>query len=92
VNGESIYGTTYGPVQGVASIRTTAKDKNVFVHVFDWPSSALDIDGLQAKVISARLLATGQPLKFRQTEGKLQLDLPAQAPDPNVSTITVNAL
>ena len=25
VNGESIYGTTYGPVQGVASIRTTAK-------------------------------------------------------------------
>jgi alpha-L-fucosidase len=37
VNGESIYGTTYGPVQGVSSIRTTAKKDKIFAHVFDWP-------------------------------------------------------
>ena len=92
VNGESIYETTYGPVQGMASLRTTAKNKKVFIHVFDWPSSALDIDGLQAKVISAHLLTTGQALKFRQTVAKLQIDLPAHAPDPNVSTIAVNIL
>jgi alpha-L-fucosidase len=92
VNGESIYETTYGPVQGMASVRTTAKNKKVFIHVFDWPSSALDVDGLQAKVISAHLLTTGQALKFRQTEAKLQIDLPAHAPDPNVSTIAVNIL
>jgi alpha-L-fucosidase len=92
VNGESIYGTTYGPVQGMASIRTTAKDKKIFVHVFDWPSSALDIDGLETKVISAHLLATGQPLKFRQTEAKLEIELPAHAPEPNVSTIAVDTL
>jgi alpha-L-fucosidase len=31
VNGESIYGTTYGPLQGVLSIRTTVKkDKSLF--------------------------------------------------------------
>jgi alpha-L-fucosidase len=92
VNGESIYETTYGPVQGMASVRTTAKNKKVFIHVFDWPSSALDVDGLQAKVISAHLLTTGQGLKFRQTEAKLKIDLPAHAPDPNVSTIAVNIL
>ena len=92
VNGDSIYGTTYGPVQGMVSARTTAKDKKVFVHVFDWPSSAFVIEGLDAKVISAHLLATGQPLKFRQTEGKLQIDLPFHAPDPNVSTLAVNTL
>ncbi len=92
VNGDSIYGTTYGPVQGMVSARTTAKDKRVFVHVFDWPSSAFVIEGLDAKVISAHLLATGQPLKFRQTEGKLQIDLPSHAPDPNVSTLAVNTL
>jgi alpha-L-fucosidase len=92
VNGESIYGTTYGPVQGVARIRTTAKGKQVFVHVFDWPSSALDIEGLEARVISAHLLASGQPLTFRQTEGRLQIALPAHAPDPIVSTIAVNTL
>jgi len=92
VNGDSIYGTTYGPVQGMVSARTTAKDKRVFVHVFDWPSSAFVIEGLDAKVISAHLLATGQPVTFRQTEGRLQIDLPSHAPDPNVSTLAVNTL
>jgi alpha-L-fucosidase len=92
INGQSIYGTTYGPVQGVASIRTTAKDKRIFVHVFDWPSSALALDGLEVKVLSAHLLATGQPLQFRQTAGGLQIELPRQAPDSNVSTIAMNTL
>ncbi len=92
VNGESIYGTTYGPVQRMASARTTAKGKKVFIHVFDWPSSGFEINGLEAKVISARLLANGQPLRFRQTEGKLQIDLPSQPPDPNVSVIALRTL
>ena len=30
LNGDSIYGTTYGPVQGVAGLRTTAKDKSIY--------------------------------------------------------------
>jgi alpha-L-fucosidase len=45
--GESIYGTTYGPVQGVSSIRTTAKKDKVFVHVFDWPRGPLEINGFK---------------------------------------------
>jgi alpha-L-fucosidase len=89
VNGDSIYGTTYGPVQGVASIRTTAKDNNVFIHVFDWPSSSLEIIGIKPKVFSARLLATGQNLKFSQTEQRLNLDLPSKMPDTNVTTIAL---
>jgi alpha-L-fucosidase len=88
-NGDSIYGTTYGPIQGMAAARTTAKENKIFVHVFDWPGAHLDISGLSPKVLAARLLATGQPLKFRQTEGKLQIDLPTQAPDPNVSVIAL---
>jgi hypothetical protein len=76
----------------MASIRTTAKDKRIFVHVFDWPSSTLDVNGLESKVIAARWLATGQPLTFHQTEGKLAIELPAHAPDPNVSTIAVDTL
>jgi alpha-L-fucosidase len=92
VNGESIYGTTYGPVQRMASARTTAKGKKVFIHVFDWPSSGFEVNGLEAKVISARLLANGQPLRFRQTEGKLQIDLPSPPPDPNVSVIALRTL
>src|SRR6266446_3188839 len=85
VNGDSIYGTTYGPIQGVPSIRVTAKSGKIFIHVFDWPSAPLEINGLSAKVLSAYLLANGQPLKIRQSEGKLQVELPSQGPDPNVS-------
>jgi hypothetical protein len=39
--------------------------------------------------MSARLLATGQPLTFRQSEDKLQIDIPPQPPDPNVSVIAL---
>ena len=92
VNGEAIYGTTYGPVQGVASVRTTAKEKSIYVHVFDWPTNAMELAGIEAKVVSARLLAGGKPLTFRQKEGKLQIDLPAQAPDANASVIVLTSL
>ncbi len=90
LNGDSIYGTTYGPVQGVASLRTTANDKSIFVHIFDWPATAAcEITGIEAKVMSARLLASGKPLIFHQSEGKLHIDVPQQAPDPNVSVIAL---
>jgi len=89
VNGDSIYGTNYGPVQGMPSIRTTAKDNNIFIHVLDWPTAALEISGIKPKVISARLLATGQSLKFTQTEEKLKLELPSRMPDANVTTIAL---
>ena len=89
VNGDSIYGTTFGPVQGLPSIRTTAKDNKVFIHVLDWPIAALEISGIKAKVIFARLLATGQSLKFTQTEEKLKLELPSRMPDANVTTIAL---
>lgn len=92
VNGDSIYGTSYGPIQGVNTIRTTEKRETIFVHVFDWPSTALDVPGLNKKVISAHLLATGQTLKFRQSDVGVQIELPAKAPDPNVSVIALRAL
>ena len=92
VNGESIYGTTYGAVQNMKSVRTTAKRGRLFLHIFDWPSSPLDIPGLDMKVMSAQLLAGGQSLKFRQTERRLQIDLPPQPPDPNVTVIAVRTL
>jgi alpha-L-fucosidase len=79
-------------VQGIASLRTTAKGKKVYVHVIDWPTGKLEINGLDAKVIAAHLLATGQPVTFRQESGKLQVDVASRAPDPNVSTIVLNTL
>jgi hypothetical protein len=62
------------------------------VHVFDWPTGTLEMNGLDAKVIAAHLLATGQSLTFRQDSGKLQIDVAKRAPDPNVTTIALNTL
>jgi alpha-L-fucosidase len=92
VNGDSIYGTTYGPIQGVSGIRTTAKVDRVYVSIFDWPSTPLALPGLKKKVLSAHLLATGQPLKFRQSETGVQIDLPAQAPDANASVVALRTM
>lgn len=91
-NSESIHGTTYGPVQGLSSVRTTAKGRDVFVHVFDWPAAALELTAENLpKFSSASLLATGQSLEFHQEGRHLTLKLPAQAPDPDVSVIAMRA-
>ena len=45
VNGESIYGTQPGPVQGMAGLRTTQKDGVVYAHIFDW-SPEISLPGL----------------------------------------------
>jgi len=92
VNGESIYGTTFGPIQGETGYRTTSKRNEIFVHVFDWPSGPLQISGIKPKVLSARLLANNQPLTFQQTEAGVQMTLPSQAPGKHVNVIAIRTL
>jgi alpha-L-fucosidase len=92
VNGESIYDTTYGPIQGASGYRTTAKGSNIYIHVFDWPANSLQVAGLKSKVVSARLLANNQPLSVVQTQGNLQIHVPVQAPDKQVSVIALRTL
>jgi alpha-L-fucosidase len=77
-NGDAIYGTRPGPVQGVGWCRTTQKDRTVYLHVFDWPADGLlRLPDAIGPVQSARLLATGASLPV---EGAL-IRGPASAPD-----------
>lgn len=87
VNGEAIYGSTYGPVQGQAGYRTTAKDDAVYVHVFDWPQGALAIPNFGKKVVDARMLADKRPLAFTQRDAGIDVDLGGVTPDPNATVI-----
>jgi len=89
VNGEAIYGTTYGPVQGQSFGRTTRKGNTIYVHVFEWPKGALELSGLRSRTISATLLAGGRPLAFKQSGDRVWLTLPEEAPDPSVSVIAL---
>jgi alpha-L-fucosidase len=90
VNGDSIYGTTYGPWQKLAFGRTTAKGKTVYLHVFDWPASGeLKVGGALETVKSVTLLAGTRRLNFRQSREDLLVETPKLAPDPNASVIAI---
>ena len=89
VNGESIYGTTYGPLQNLAFGRSTAKGNKIYLHVSDWPKGSLEVPGLRVRVAAVTLLAGRQPLKFRQASEHLTIEVPAQAPDPHVSVLAL---
>jgi alpha-L-fucosidase len=89
-NGDSIYGSTYGPLQNAKGVRTTAKGGVVFVHVFDWSGTKLELTCERfPKFASASLLATGRPLSFQQHEAQLSIDLPAGVADPDVTVIAL---
>jgi alpha-L-fucosidase len=89
INAESIYGTTYGPLQDVSFARTTAKGGVTYLHIFDWPGATIELKGSPGKVTEVTLLAGGKPLGFRQSGGWLRIDLPKEAPDPDVSVLAI---
>ena len=90
VNGEAIYGTTYGPWQGLAGGRTTMKGKTIYLQLFDWPESSLEVAVGTARVVSARLLATGKPVAFQLSGGRLKLDLRGHAAQPHATVIVLH--
>jgi alpha-L-fucosidase len=82
VNGEAIYGTTYGPLQSLSFGRTTAKGRNVYLHVFDWQAEQITVPGLTASVESVSLLAGDRPVPFHQNGTTLVLNTSGIDPDP----------
>jgi len=89
VNGDSIYGTTYGPLQNLSFGRTTAKGDTIYLHVFEWPKGSLEVSGLKGRVSRVTLLAGGRSLKFNQTADRLSIQLPDQPPNPHVSVLAI---
>jgi alpha-L-fucosidase len=94
VNGESIYGTTVGPLASAPDWgRVTQKGSTLYLHVFNWPDDGkLLVDGLQAKVRKCYLLADERKrgLAVEQTSGGLRISLPSVAPDPIDSVIVLD--
>lgn len=88
-NGEAIYGTRPGPIQGESWCRSTRKGNKIYWHILAWPQ-----DGkFRVKWVGAAkayLLQdpTQSPLPIDQSSGMLALDGPRQAPDP-IATVIV---
>jgi alpha-L-fucosidase len=82
VNGESIYGTRPGPLQGMDGYRTTQKDGKIYLHVLDWPQGGkLTLPNLP--VTAAHLLANpSRQLGVSHSGDQTVIQGPASTPDP----------
>ena len=92
VNGEAIYGTQASPISqlpwGECTTKEVRNNTILYLSVFDWPKDGnLTIQGLNNKVISAKLLATGAKLKSSFKADCLIISIPATAPDKVASVI-----
>jgi alpha-L-fucosidase len=103
-NGDAVYNTERGHLEGTAFSNCSRKGNTLYVNVFFWPgntpaqqwlsfyqpATVVAIGGLQAKVKSARLLSTGKPVSFEQDKFSVRFTgLPAAAPDSPCSVIEV---
>jgi len=60
----------------------TRKGNTLYAHVHYWPGETVVIGNLLNKVLSARMFATGEPVKFQQDDFRIKLTgLPKKAPD-----------
>jgi alpha-L-fucosidase len=89
-NGKSIYESDQCQPRRSSYASFTRSGNTLYMHIHFWPGSTAAIAGLMAPVKSARLLATGQDVKFEQDRLRVRfLNLPANAPDNPVTTIAV---
>jgi alpha-L-fucosidase len=103
-NGKAIYETDRGQLTPNASCNYTRRGNTLYVHVHGWPGHTpaaewLDfykpevvvaIGGLKPKVLSAKILKTGQNVDFTQDEFSFRLTgMPMTAPDQPATVIEV---
>ncbi|MHB1355530.1 MAG: alpha-L-fucosidase [Anaerolineae bacterium] len=89
-NAESIYGSTYTPLTDQPWGCATRGADKVYLHVFNWPADGrLVIEGFPGRVFGATLLS-GEKLPFALGASRLEITVPVQAPDPDVSVLVVD--
>ncbi len=96
-NGESIYGTERVNTEWMNfnphGTSATAKGNTMYWHITRWYGKELWLGGLQMKVRNARIVSTGEKVKFKQTfkpTERLHLyDLPVNPPDKDMTVIAL---
>jgi alpha-L-fucosidase len=89
-NGQAIWGSDRCQPRRSNYMSFTRRGNTLYAHVHFWPGETLAICGLLTKVKSARLLATGQEVKFQQDRLRVRLmGLPARAPDNPLTTLAI---
>jgi len=91
VNGEAVYGTRPGPIQGAGWCRSMVKPGKIYLHVFYWPRAGeIQVPSIGKEVTKAYLLADPSCAALPITRGGdgLVIKGPVRAPDP-IDTVVV---
>lgn len=89
-NGDTIYESDPCQVSQSTYANFTRKGNTLYMHVHFWPGEYVAISGLMTGVKSARVLKTGQQLKFTQNRFQTRFPgLPRDAPDAPVTTLAI---
>jgi alpha-L-fucosidase len=89
-NGEAIYQSEPCQPRQSTYAGFTRKGNTLYMHVYFWPREYVAIGGFKTQVKSARLLASGQKVDFRQDRFRVRfIGLPMAAPDNPVTTIAI---
>jgi alpha-L-fucosidase len=69
----------------------TRQGNTLYAHIYFWNGPVFSVGGLQTKVLSAKLEASGKPVTFEQDQFRVKFtNLPAQAPDPIATVIAID--
>ena len=89
-NGESIYHSDPCQPRRSNYASFTRKGNTLYMHVHFWPGETASISGLKTSVKSAKLLASGKNVEFKQDKFRVRFTgLPAAAPDHPITTIAI---
>ncbi len=89
-NGAAIYTSEPCQPRRSAYAMFTRVGSTLYMHIHAWPGDTAVITGLLTPVKSARLLASGQAVRFQQEKLRTKLvGLPREAPDAPLTTIAI---
>jgi alpha-L-fucosidase len=89
-NGQSIHETDVCNPRRCRFGSFSRKGNTLYLHVYYWPGSTVAIAGLQTKVKSAKLLASGQNVAFKQDTYSLAFTgLPETMPQSPITTLAI---
>jgi alpha-L-fucosidase len=81
-NGDSIYSTRAGRLPPTVNTVSTQRGSTYYVHVLDYVSDCVSLQGLPDTIKEARLLRNGIQLEMYTLDGRTMIALPADHYDP----------
>jgi len=88
LNGDSVYNTRAGRIPPTSDTVSTHKSGADYLHVLEYSSDCVKIQGVPESVSSAKLLRDGSPIKLERHEDQIILTIPPELRDP-IDTVIV---